>query len=199
MEDRVLSDNPVIPNAKDYILEMHVSFGESPKKESLKYYRILKASGIPTYLYKNKYAALTMQPKNRIDLSYYDMDDFGVPMVRMKPEGYDRNASKKSINRHKEREGIKTKPSFDVDMWLELMQRPPEQYKNLNYHYKDILDELSKDIEYGTTYGWNRFTNDMRNASVAERAKIGKIMKSNGLKSTKDLYQFIYDRWKDHS
>jgi len=199
-EDRIYNDKPYIENAIDYIKEAHVLI--KPKEQG-KYLGLsllgrkglleLKKAPFPVYLYDDKKAFITQDTRKAKPLSEFDIPRAKEDDRRSWPHA-DRRATNKQQSRRDRRAGRKPRMGYDLSRWVELMTVPVSEFENLHYTKKDLLRLIS----YGHPDPINALSADLQNAknNPDDIKSIAGIMKKNGLRSAKDVLDFIKHRWE---
>lgn len=181
-EDRVYSVEPRIPNAKQYIQEVHVLFSEQgqkyhKEKAGVRNRRLLiaaKAAGIPVYIYEDPKAWLIQNKSKAVNPKSIAMLGTGDAAKDLDQRGYQRRRNK------------------DFAGWLEL------------YHVNDSdkLTSASK-LQYGyiTRYpheGVTQLANDIHNNKTKPESGLTsllRIMRKEKLTSPKEYVEFLEKKW----
>lgn len=170
-EDRLFSADPVIPNATNYIQEIHVLYQNSGKPS--KQHKIIrqliilsKQKNIPIFIYDDE-SAWKLQNKNKtakfkdmkIDSEYdatYPRRNWLAPYIEL----------------------IKKKDK------KELSSIAVRHLDSAMRHEHDFISELN---------------NDIHNSRTTDREKVSKLVnmfKQLGIKSATDFHSYVVDKWK---
>ena len=184
-EDRIWSHNQVIPNAKQYIKEVHVLlYSESREKDFAahgdgRYRQMLrtialecKKSNIPVYFYRDA------KPYEQLDTRHTVKPDFETN----KPNEFDKWSPSGP------------RPSY-VDGIVELywMQDPAELKKE---KYDSLLVRTLRNIQ-GIDRGAGLLS-DIHNDKRAEKMEsLGRVLRDGKFKSMRELMDFIIEKFKD--
>ena len=175
-EDRVFSKEPTIPITP--VTEVHVLLKQQDEYRSPQTRQLMisaKQQDIPVYLYTNERAWRILDKRNSIHPSQVK-DILKGPPLR----------------------GSTRQPTDFVKPWIELIEKDRDEY--LSDRAKRQLKNL---LWYHDTTGDQNIGVDLSNArkpDAGDRAsavKLIKYMNDNGFKTTMDLKNAIYDKWKN--
>jgi len=195
MEDRVYNDEPFIPNATKYIKEIHILLKDAITPRARKSFIILKKSNIPIWIYNNEQSFVLQDKRNAKSLSDFELEP------PMPPERYpraDRIAFNKQQRRRERKLGdtkIHNKLSYGMSRWIKLMATPVDQFDSLGTGLRNYIRDLQR---YDGGDSLRVLQADIHNASKDPywNKKLAPIMRKNGLRSAKDILDFIKERWK---
>ena len=219
MEDRIVSDDQIIPNAKSYINSIHVYYattkpveksllsrlmdGEEGKdlgseevtidRNQLKYfeklYSLAKKNNIPIYFYDDEKAFFNRNAKKTVE-----------PLEVFKKEGTFKDEEPKTYPRPRRKHFLSE--------WLELIKTPIDQSQfNSQDEYtgylKQKLDKrayrLVSDIMYGSYMDDLKRSLDADVHNMKSDENISKFidaMKENKLRTLDDVINFLVDKYK---
>lgn len=218
MEDRVVSDNQYIKNAKQYIKAIHVYFstqrekrrsildqmldGDTPPEiETIKIdrdrltrykdlYSLSKKAGIPIHFYIDENAFITRNTRKTIN-----------PLEMFKQEGvFKDQIPAEYISPTKRR-------SF-IEEWLELLSMPIDKsrFGDREDYMKYLKNKLSKNayrevekLEYYTNEVKTSLSNDIHNVKSTDAiGKLVDIIKKRKLRSVDDIIEHLKEKyvWK---
>jgi len=197
MEDRILSNDPIIPNALDYIKEIHVFESDIIDNGDVSWLRAIKASNKPVFFYDDRSAFRLLDKRRSIPLSDFIDKWNGRSHAKSMRNEYDDFATKKAIDRNKNKFGERPKPDYGIRMWLELMLRPVSDYRKLPYQYRDTIDELVRSRPDYNHYDLiTSLENSMIRMSPENKRKLASIMRKNDLRTRKDILDYVAKRWE---
>lgn len=207
MEDRLVSDEQFIKNAKDYIKEIHV-FVEftrtgtdisgnkktdrrvvnGPQFRSLQQvYSVAKKNNIPVYFYKDEQSFRSRNKTKSVNPLEWLKDNGGFTPNENKPR-FERRGN-------------------DFPDWMELLNFPIEKYNITGYddykaRVKDLLTRRSDKllfnyILYNSHDGVKNLSNDIHNRKASD--EIGKFiatMRKYKLKDAAEVIDYLKEKWK---
>lgn len=202
MEDRIMSDEPVIPNASDYILEIHVLLLPELTKPNRANLLQLKKLGKPVYLYqasnqREAQAYILMDKRRAVPLTQFTMKPATPDELKPSYLGtMDRAASKRSISRHQVRTSGKPQPARDLSRWIKLLRTPADQFHTLHYSLQDVIRHMGYDHLRGDAL--RDLEADISNlkSNPELKSSLTSAMKDAGVRSPKEILEYLYNKFK---
>jgi hypothetical protein len=178
MEDRIVSDQPFIENAKNYITSIHILHKydrdvDSHGQRYLRAYFEAKKSGIPTYFYNSNKSWVLLDTRNAIKPDLVDLwrDKSITYTSRVQKKNYLARwiepYFKKSVEEM-------TEAARDITYYL--------KYKR--YAKRTLLDMIEADVH-----------NEKRNPTPTLRTLIS-VMKKEGVRTLDQYLDVLYDKWE---
>lgn len=190
MEDRIWSRDQIIPDAKDYIKEVHVYINSritSPayQKTNRTIAKECKKAGIPVFFYDDKKAYELLNRAKAVK------PEFSVAPPKEDDAVYEPypGVIRKLF--------VREPQDSYVDSLVKLYWMKPEELQNsdsdesLKAAYKAYRNISGIDQGRGVA---SEIANDKRSTSMQSLAK---VMRHGGFKDTKELFDFIREKFKD--
>ena len=186
-EDRIFTQNPTIPNAKQYIdaIDISLEFSEDQAERIFKIYSAAKKSGIPVNFYDSK--------KDR------NLGRKQLPIEQVLTE------LKRGLDKKPEKTRPYTpprRPFYEGDsvlaIFLGLRFDPSDNIP------ADVKKRIDKFLRKWQSIDKGSINSDFQNAVNDSQGKHRKIltqivayMKKNNLQTISDLGEYVYDKWID--
>lgn len=184
-EDRLFSNDPSIPHARKYIIQIDVLLKNTEHFERVKQFLMLaKKYKIPHYIYKEEKDFGIKSKAIKIDVKTLT----GEKYERYDPTKYfdrSKKIDKSVIRRYRSDYVWNMQELVHKVKWAKLSKEAQ------GYIYNMVYDSFNE--KYTT------FKNDVHNDKTSNRSNIAKIndlMKKTKSKTLRELYNFVLNKWK---